>query len=79
MRRTLIALAFSALCPAGGALAHHGSAEYDMTTVVRYEGVIAEFRWMNPHSLTVLQTQSPSGKPIRLEKELPAPDKAGNR
>ena len=52
------------------ALSHHGSSEYDRNTVVRYEGVVTEFLWRNPHSLLVLETQTASGEPITLEIEV---------
>jgi hypothetical protein len=51
------------------ASSHHGSSEYDRNTVLRYEGVVTEFLWRNPHSLIVLQTQTPSGESISLEIE----------
>jgi hypothetical protein len=51
------------------ALSHHGSSEYDRDTVVSYDGIITEFRWTNPHSLTVLETHTASGEPVTLEIE----------
>jgi len=57
----------------GTATAHHGNSEYDLTTVVRYEGTIVEARWMNPHTLTKLQTHTSAGEPILLEIEGSSP------
>lgn len=56
-------------CYAVPALSHHGSTEYDRNTVVRYEGVVTEFLWRNPHSLLVIETRTASGEPITLEIE----------
>ena len=42
---TSVAGAFSA--PAAG---HHSTAAFDSTTVIRIEGTIKEFRWINPHA-----------------------------
>lgn len=41
----LLALGWSGL-----ALAHHSTAEFDYTQVVRLQGTVTEFRWVNPHS-----------------------------
>ena len=68
MRRALVSLAFGSLLSIG-ASAHHGSFEYDMDTVRRYEGVIVEHLWRNPHNLIVLETESETGEPLRLEIE----------
>lgn len=54
-------------------MAHHGAFEYDMTTVKRYEGIVVEHRWKNPHSLIVLDTNTESGEPIRLVIEAGGP------
>lgn len=67
--RISIGFAFLACFPGSVAMAHHGAFEYDMTTVLRYEGVILEHRWKNPHSITVLETQSESGAPLTLTIE----------
>jgi uncharacterized protein DUF6152 len=54
---------------AGVASSHHGDAEYDFTVVARYEGVVVEHQWRNPHTLTKLATHTASGQPITLEIE----------
>jgi hypothetical protein len=54
---------------AGVASSHHGNSEYDMTAVVRYEGVIVEHQWRNPHTLTRLATHTASGEAITLQIE----------
>jgi Family of unknown function (DUF6152) len=42
----------------GSAVAHHGNSEFDLTTTVRYEGTIVEMRWINPHTVTKLETRT---------------------
>jgi hypothetical protein len=54
---------------AASAAAHHGNTEYDLRVEVRYEGVVLEQRWMNPHSVMKLATRSATGEPITLEIE----------
>jgi hypothetical protein len=69
MRAPSIGCALLAALHAGVASSHHGSSEYDLTVVVRYEGVIVEHQWRNPHTLTRLATHTASGEPITLEIE----------
>jgi hypothetical protein len=69
MRSALIGCGVLAALYAGVASSHHGSSEYDLNVVVRYEGVIVEHQWRNPHTLTRLATRTASGEPITLEIE----------
>jgi hypothetical protein len=57
----------------GTAAAHHGNSEFDLTTTVRYEGTIVEMRWINPHTVTTLETRTAAGEPITLEIEGSSP------
>ena len=69
MRASSIGCAVLATLYAGVAASHHGDTEYDLTVTVRYEGVIVEHLWRNPHTLTRLATHTASGEPITLEIE----------
>jgi hypothetical protein len=69
MKPSSIGLGLFATCYAVSAFGHHGNTEYDLQIVVRYEGIVLEQRWMNPHSLTRLATRTASGEPITLEIE----------
>ena len=53
--------------------AHHGNSEFDLTTTVRYEGTIVEMKWINPHTVTKLETRTATGDPITLEIEGSSP------
>ena len=55
------------------ASAHHGNTEYDLTITVRYEGVVTELLWRNPHSIVKLETRTAAGEPMTLEIEGGAP------
>ena len=57
----------------GSALAHHGNSEFDLTTTLRYEGTIVETLWINPHTVTTLETHTATGEPITLEIEGSSP------
>ena len=50
-------------------LSHHAATEFDTDTVLRYDGVVREYVWANPHIRAVLETQSETGSPITLEIE----------
>ena len=69
MRPASIVFAFAVISRASVAVAHHGNSEYDLTVVVRYEGVVSEQIWKNPHTLTRLETRSETGEPMTLEIE----------
>ena len=57
----------------GSAVAHHGNSEFDLTVTVRYEGTIVETLWINPHTVTKIETRTETGEPITLEIEGSSP------
>lgn len=57
----------------GSAAAHHGNSEFDLTTTVRYEGTIVELKWINPHTVTTVETRTATGEAITLEIEGSSP------
>jgi hypothetical protein len=54
-----IVAALSAL-PAG---AHHSTAAFDNTRVVKLEGTITQFRWINPHASIKIDAKSEGDDP----------------
>src|SRR5262245_61474008 len=70
--KTARALWLLLLC-CGSAVGHHGNSEFDLTSTVRYEGTIVELRWINPHTVTKLETRTAAGEPITLEIEGSSP------
>jgi hypothetical protein len=69
MSRLFIGFSLWVGFPAGAVMAHHGAFEYDLDTVLRYEGVVVEHLWRNPHNVLVLETRSEAGELMRLEIE----------
>jgi hypothetical protein len=61
IRVRAVTLGVMTIVMATGVLAHHGSAEYDVTREVTLRGRIAEFRWVNPHVRIVVETQDGAG------------------
>lgn len=49
------ALAVLSALPAG---AHHSTAAFDSTRVVKLEGTITQFRWINPHASIKIDAKS---------------------
>jgi hypothetical protein len=73
MKLRSFAFAVVVICPMSQASAHHGNSEYDLTTTVRYEGVVTEVLWRNPHSIVKLETHTAAGELTTLEIEGGAP------
>jgi hypothetical protein len=48
--RILLAGAAVATAVSGAAIAHHSTAAFDSNRVVKIEGEITSFRWINPHA-----------------------------
>lgn len=44
------------LAAAVGGGAHHSTAPFDMKTMSKVQGVVTEFRWMNPHSYVHMES-----------------------
>ncbi len=64
-RRPLLAVAVAvgialAVAPA---LAHHSRAMFDMGKNITYRGVVAEYRWQNPHSQIVVSVGAGAADP----------------
>jgi len=47
---TVAVAAIAGVAGVGPALAHHSTAAFDTTQVVKIEGTITQFRWINPHA-----------------------------
>jgi uncharacterized protein DUF6152 len=47
---TVAAVAIAGFIGVGPAVAHHSTAAFDTSQVVKIEGTITQFRWINPHA-----------------------------
>ena len=46
----LASAAIAGLIGVGPAVAHHSTAAFDTAQVIKIEGTVTQFRWINPHS-----------------------------
>jgi hypothetical protein len=77
MSRHLIALVvMAALCVgARPALAHHGTAAFDLGKVLTVKGTVTSFDFANPHCLVHFDVKSDKGEVEQWQAELTAPTK----
>lgn len=71
---SLISLGILLVLSGGSALAHHGSAAYDMTKSITVTGTITDFQFVNPHVLISMDIKDSSGKVEKWEGELTSPN-----
>lgn len=65
-------VAFTGL--SGGSVAHHSTAAFDSSRVVRIEGTITQFRWINPHASIKLEGTADGGPDGLWTVEMTAPN-----
>lgn len=58
----------------GGSVAHHSTAAFDSSRVVRIEGTITQFRWINPHASIKLEGTADDGPDGLWTVEMTAPN-----
>jgi hypothetical protein len=64
------ALAASLILPASPLLAHHSTAEYDMTALSNIKGTVTKFEWSNPHAYLYIQAKDDKGATLEWTGEL---------
>ena len=71
-KRVILILGFAAwLIFAGGpALAHHSTAEYDMTALTSIKGTVTQFEWTNPHAYIHIDVKDDKGNMVEWTAEL---------
>src|SRR5690606_7058316 len=58
---------------AGGASAHHSTAEFDYTKQLTIQGKVKEVQWTNPHSYIQLLVTGEDGKQVEWSVEIGSP------
>jgi hypothetical protein len=69
----VFAAAGSLLLASSPALAHHGTAGYDMDKIVTLKGTISSFNWSNPHVVIHIAVKNDKGESQDWIVELAAP------
>ena len=64
MRLRVIAImaGFGAVVAAGNAWAHHSFAMFDMEHSIELTGTVKEFKFVNPHTILILQVKDANGE-----------------
>ena len=70
---TFAAVILASAVVASPAPAHHSFAMYDLQKVVTLNGVVREFRWVNPHSSLVMDVNRPGAVPEVWVIEMTSP------
>ena len=76
MNKTLLAcvLVFSGLVALPRALqAHHGWAEFDANSVVKFEGTVTDFHFTNPHCVVDFTVKDDKGQARKWQGEFASP------
>jgi hypothetical protein len=70
----LLALVVGLFALANSALAHHGTANYDMTTVTTVKGTVTDFQFINPHTLILFDVKNDKGVVEHWQAEATSPN-----
>jgi len=65
----IVALAFALCLTCLPTFAHHGNSEFDLTKSLSLKATVAEFVWMNPHSIIYFDVRDDQGKVTRWSCE----------
>jgi DNA/RNA endonuclease YhcR with UshA esterase domain len=68
------AIAAICLALAGAAVAHHGTANYDMTKEVTVKGAVANFQFINPHVEIFIDVKDDKGNVQQWQAETNSPN-----
>ena len=55
-------------------LAHHGTANYDMTAVTTLKGTVTDFQFINPHTLILFDVKNDKGVVEHWQAEATSPN-----
>jgi hypothetical protein len=62
LRVLALLVCLASIAAAGDARAHHSFAMFDMEHPIELAGTVKEFRFVNPHSILILQVKSKDGE-----------------
>lgn len=62
LRAIALLVSLASIAAAGGARAHHSFAMFDTQHPIELAGTVKEFRFVNPHSILILQVKAKDGE-----------------
>jgi Family of unknown function (DUF6152) len=66
----LFVLAASLILLSDPVIAHHSTAEYDMTALTPIKGTVTKFEWSNPHAYIYIQAKDEKGMVVEWTAEM---------
>jgi hypothetical protein len=72
--RTSFAVTAICLIFSGAVLAHHGTANYDMTKLVTIKGTVTDFQFINPHVEIFIDVKDDKGNVQKWQAETNSPN-----
>ena len=72
--RTSSVVAITILMGAVPVFSHHGNSDYDLKTQITLSGTVADFFFINPHSILRFTVQNDQGKSEEWQGELQSPN-----
>jgi hypothetical protein len=73
-RLALFALVAGLVAVPASLFAHHGTANYDMTTVTTLKGTVTDFQFINPHTLILFDVKNDQGVLEHWQAEATSPN-----
>ena len=70
LRTFLMVFAAALVFAPAAALAHHSTAEYDMTKLTAVKGTVTQFEWTNPHAYIHIKAINDKGKAESWDAEM---------
>ena len=70
VRAVLAVTAAAALLTVPSLRAHHGLAQFDTKHILRFQGTVTDFQWINPHAYIYADIRDDKGKVVNWKLEL---------
>jgi hypothetical protein len=79
LRSIVVSAGLALAVPTGAAMAHHSFAMFDTAHPIEISGTVKEFRYVNPHSVLIVEVRGPDGSVREWTLESPAPGIMGRQ
>jgi hypothetical protein len=79
LRSTAVSAGLALAAATGSPMAHHSFAMFDTAHPIEISGTVKEFRYVNPHSVLIVEGRGPDGAVKEWTLEGPAPGIMGRQ